>query len=151
MSTLTSELEALEKMRSQWLLINLIGFMIWDGFRILDNYLITGGLSNTFQIVLIVGWLIWTLGFIQLTRLGFRAKKTKVALEVLNDELVEHSRLRSWRFALIAVVLTQVIIMLLSFGSIEISGILAAELSLYVVVVSAIAGFVYFDRYPANG
>lgn len=151
MEALATEIEALEKMRTRWLLVNLMGFIIWDGFRIVDGYLINGGINNSLQVVLILGWLIWTLGFIQLTRLGFKAKKTKMAMEVLNDELVEHSRLKTWRFAFIVVVITQVVIVVLSLISIEISGMLAAEVSIYMAVVSAIAAFIYFERSAANG
>ncbi|MDW3196531.1 MAG: hypothetical protein R8G66_29415 [Cytophagales bacterium] len=151
MNTLANEIEALERMRTRWLLINLIGFIIWDGFRMLDSYVISGGISNTYQIILIIGWLIWVLGFIQLTRLGMKAKKTKMALQVLNDEMVAATRLKTWRLALIAVVFTQVGIIALSFDYIQISGVFAAELTIFVSVVSAIGSFIYFDRNPTDG
>lgn len=146
MNALVTEIETLEKMRTRWLLVNLIGFIIWDGFRMMDSYVISGGISNTYQIILIIGWLIWVLGFVQLTRLGMKAKKTKMALQILNDEMVTATRFKTWRLALIAVVLTQVFIVALSFGSIEISGVLAAELTIFVAVVSAIGSFIFFDR-----
>lgn len=151
MEAQATEIEALEKMRTRWLLVNLIGFIVWDGFRIIDGYLIEGGLAITFQFILFLGWLTWVLGFVQLTRLGLKAKKTKMALAILNDELVEHSRFKTWRFAFIIVVLTQVVIVVSSLISIEISGMLAAEISIYAAVVSAIAAFIYFERGAANG
>lgn len=30
--------EQLENQRSKWLILNLLGFVLWDGMRILDHY-----------------------------------------------------------------------------------------------------------------
>ncbi len=145
MTTVETQIEELEKMRSRWLLINLIGFVLWDGFRIFDSYLIEGGLATHFQIIYLFGWLTWTLGLVQLTRLGFKAKKVRQASQILNDELVELNRLKSWRLALFVVLITQVVIIALSFLSFDVSGILSAEISIFAAVTAALSAFTYYQ------
>lgn len=151
MKTLESQIEELETMRIRWLLVNLIGFILWDGFRVIDRYLIDGGLSGPMQIFTFLGWLLWVISFIQLIRLGNKVKKTKLASEILNDELVELSRLKSFQIAFGCVVIMQVVIIGISSVSFEISGALSAELSIFTAVVTAISAFIYFDKQMANG
>ena len=138
------ELELLEKWRIKWMTINLLGFCIWDGLRIGTSHFWDKP-SLILTIVMWIGWVIWVAGFVQLTRLSLKSKKTKQALEILNDELVEFNRLKAWRAALLMVGLLQVIIILLISFGIEISGLLAADLSIFVAVVSAIGGFLYYN------
>jgi len=151
MKTLEIQLEELEKMRAKWLLVNLVGFVFWDGFRIANNYLIEGGISTMLLIVYGLGWLTWVIGLVQLSRLSTKVKKTKLASQVLNDELVEFNRLKAWRVALFAVILTQVVVIVSNFLSVEVSGILSAEITVFVGVVSAITAFLYYDQSVANG
>jgi len=146
---LENRLEELEQMRSKWLFINLVGFVLWDGLRMIDLYILEE-LNPLGQILLWSGWLIWTVGLVQLTRLGFKVKKTKMATQILNDEWIELSRLKSWRLAFLAVTLTQVAIIVLNLFSFQISGIFAAELSIFVAVVSALLAFLYFNQEPVN-
>lgn len=150
MKSLETQIEELETMRTRWLLVILLGFIFWDGFRIIDGHLVEGGIANSLQIIIWTGWLIWVIGLVQLTRVGLKVKKTKMASQILNDELVELTRLKSWRFALIAVVSTQVVIICAPLFSIEISGILSAELSIFVAVVSALSAFTYYENELAN-
>jgi hypothetical protein len=145
MTTVETQIEELEKMRTRWLLVNLIGFVLWDGFRIIDSYLIEGGIATPFQIINLFGWLTWTLGLVQLTRLGFKAKKVRQASQILNDELVEIYRLKSWRLALFVVLLTQMVIIALSILSFDVSGILSAEISIFTAVTAALSAFIYYE------
>ncbi len=145
MKALEKQIEDLEKMRISWLLINLIGFILWDGFRIIDGHLIDGGISNSLQIFLLLGWLIWIIGFVQLIRVGLKVKKTKLASQILNDELVELNRLKSWRLGLIVVVMTQAVVIFLSSISFDISGILSAEISIFIAVIAVISAFIYYE------
>ncbi len=57
MTTVETQIEELEKMRSRWLLINLIGFVLWDGFRIFDSYLIEGRTCNSLSNNILI-WLV---------------------------------------------------------------------------------------------
>ena len=146
MQALETQIEELEKKRDRWLAINLIGFIVWDGFRIMDNYLIEGGVNNTLEFIYFLGWITWIIGLIQMFRLGYSVKKTHLASQVLNDEWVEFIRLKSWRLAFIMIVLIQIVIIGLQIFTVSVSGILSAELTLFVAVVSAIAAFIYYNK-----
>lgn len=149
--SLETQIEELEKMRTRWLCANLTGFILWDGFRIIDGHLTEQGVAAHFQIILWLGWLIWILSFIQLIRLGFKVKKVKQASQILNDELVEFNRFKSWRLALVVTVLTQAVIITLSAFSFNISGVLSAEISIFTAVTVALSAFIYYDTDIANG
>lgn len=146
MTTGETQIAYLEKMRTRWLLIVLIGFVLWDAFRIMDSYIIEGETAFHFKIVYFFGWLTWVLGVIQLTRLGIKANKVRQATQILNDELVKIYRLKSWRLALFVVLLTQVVILSLSMFSLNISGILSAEISIFTAVTAALSAFIYYEK-----
>lgn len=123
-----------------------IGFCIWDGLRIIDNYLLE---NHTFPLltgIMLLGWLIWLVGLIQIIRIGKEMNGNKLMSQILNDELIEHNRFKAWRASLVMVALTQVFIVMTTLFVTEVSGILAAELSIFVLVTSAIVGFLYFNK-----
>lgn len=99
---------------------------------------------------MIFGWLIWIISLIQILRLGKEMKKNKQLLQILNDELIELNRFKTWRIALFAVGLTQVFIIILTSFIIEISGLFASELSIFIIVVFCIGGFLYFNIETSN-
>jgi len=146
MRNLEKQVEVLEQKRSKWLLIGLIGFSIWDGSRIINAYLLDNYTSPIFTGLMLLGWLTWTVGLIKIIRLGKEMKRNKLFAQILNDELIELNRSKAWRASLIMVGLTQVLIMLTTLFVTEISGILAAELSIFVLCTSAVAGFIYFNK-----
>ena len=67
-------------------------------------------------------------------------------LQILNDDLIVVNRLKAWRLTLVAVVLTQVLVIAITLFAIKIPGVLMAELSVFVSVISAIGGFLYYDN-----
>lgn len=146
MEKLQVQVEVLEQNRSKWLLINLIGFCIWDGLRIVDNYLLGNYTSALLTGVTLLGWLIWIVGLIQIVRIGKEMGRNKQLAQILNDELIELNRFKAWRASLVMIVLTQGVIVITTLFVTEISGILAAELSIFVSVTSAIGGFLYFNK-----
>lgn len=145
MKNLQIKIEELEQKRSKWLIIGLIGFCIWDGLRIVDRYILSDHTYPILTGMLLLGWLIWSVGLIKILQIGKKLKHDKHVNQILNDELVELNRLKSWRFSLLMIGLTQVFIVITSFVT-NISGILAAELSIFVLVISAIGGFLYYNR-----
>lgn len=149
MEKLQTQVEVLEQTRAKWLFLNLIGFCIWDGLRIIENYL----LERTNPVItgiMIFGWLIWIISLIQILRLGKEMKKNKQLLQILNDELIELNRFKTWRIALFAVGLTQVFIIILTSFVTKISGLFASELSIFIIVVFCIGGFLYFNIETSN-
>ncbi len=146
MEKLQIRVEALEQRRSKWLMITLIGFCIWDGLRIVESYLLGNYTSPILIGIMLLGWLIWVIGLIQILRIGKEMKRNIQLCQILNDELIELTRFKAWRASLVMVGLTQAIIILTTLFVTEISGILAAEISIFVLVTSAIGGFFYFDR-----
>ena len=146
MEKLQIQVEALERKRSKWLIINLIGFCIWDGLRIIENYVLVNTVSPLRTGVMLLGGLIWMVALIKLLRLGNDMKGNKYLVQILNDELIELNRYKVWRASLLMVILTQVLIIIATFFVADISGILAAELSIFVFVTSALGGFSYFNK-----
>ena len=73
-------------------------------------------------------------------------KSNHQVFQILNDELIVVNQLKAWRLALVAVILTQVLIIAITLFAIEIPGILVAELSVFVSVVSVIGGFLYYNN-----
>ena len=150
MEKLHIQVEDFEQKRSKWLLISLIGFCIWDGARIIDTYLLENYNFPILTGILLSGWLIWLVGLIQIVRIGKKIKHNRRLTQILNDELVEINRFKTWRATLVMVALTQVLIITMTVFMPETSGIFAAELSIFVMVTSAISGFLYFNR-ESNG
>lgn len=146
MDNLQTQVEVLERKRSQWLTFNLIAFTMWDGARIIANYVMHDPAHPILTGFTLFGGIFWIISLLQILRLGKRMKKDMQVLRILNDDLIELNRLRSWRLALVVVALNQCLIIMLSLFGIEISGILAAELSIFVLVIAAIGGFLYYDR-----
>lgn len=151
MEKLQEELEGLEKWRTKWLFINLIGFCLWDGMRIAINYFLEASKNPILVAVMGLGWLLWILGLVQLLRFGAKARKTKQALQILNDELVTSNRLKAWRTGFLALSFTQVVIIVVTTLGMEVQGILAAEVSIFVAVTSAIGSFLYFNTEQNGG
>lgn len=145
MKTLQTQVEALEQKRSKWLVVNLIGFCIWDGARIIDSYILDKQYNTILTGIILLGGLFWMISLIQILRLGYEMKKDKQVLQVLIDELIQLNRFKAWRIALVAVGLAQVFIILLASFVTEVSGILAAEVSIFVLVISALGGFLYYN------
>lgn len=146
---LQDKVEVLERQRVTWLLINLIGFCVWDGLRIVDRYGFTGPSYPVITGLMLMGWLAWVSGLWQVFRLKREMNRDQRLLHMLNDERVEHNRFRAWRIGLIAVVLTQVAILSASLFAVEISGALAADLTILVAVAVATGGFLYNDASDA--
>lgn len=145
MEMLQEQLESLEKWRTKWLYINLVGFCIWDGTRIAKNYLLEDSKHGILTIILLIGWLIWISGLFQLIRFSNKVKKTRQAMHILNDELTQFNRLKAWKTAFLIVCTAQILVIVTSSFITEISGIFVAELSIFLAVVSAIGSFLYYD------
>ena len=148
MEKIQQQLENLEKGRSRWIFVNLIGFCVWDGMRILNNYF-----ANPLELpvstgIMILGWGIWILGLIQLFKVSAKAKQTKNAMGILNDELVQINRMKAWRLAFVVLCFSQVMVLLYSLAITNISSALSAEISIYIGVIAAIGGFLYFNNDP---
>jgi len=150
MEKLHLQVEDFEQKRSKWLIINLVGFCIWDGLRIIDTYLLENYNFPILTGIMLLGWLIWLVGLIQIVFIGEKIKRNRHLTQILNDELVEINRFKTWRATLVMVALTQVLIIIMALFVPEISGIFAAELSIFVMVISAIGGFFYFNK-ESNG
>ncbi len=145
METSQQNIELAEQKRSKWLIINLIGFFIWDGLRIIDSYILINQPKQIITGAILLGATIWIVSLIQLMKFGKSIKNNRQVMQILNDELMELNRLKTWRFALLSLVLTQVVIIGFSLLSNSITGLLAAELSIFVTVLSSIGGFLYFN------
>lgn len=143
MENLQTQVEELEQKRSKWLILNLIGFCVWDGSRIIQNYLMDNHPALT--LITLLGWLIWVVSLVQILRLGKKISADRHVFQILNDELIELTRFKSWRAALVAVTITQGFIILLTSFVTEVSALFAAELTIFVAVLSSIGSFLYYN------
>lgn len=136
--------EKIEQKRSKWLLLNLLGFVLWDGIRILQGYLLTD-----FRIILtpleLVGGLLWMVSLVQLLRLGKDIKANPLLQAIFNDELVLLHRMQAWKTGFIVVLGTQIAFLLVHLFY-PFSAALAAELSIFLGVSASITAFIYFQR-----
>lgn len=137
--------EKLEQKRNKWLLLNLLGFILWDGVRILQSYL----LKTEFSIVLtpleLIGGLLWIISLVQILRLGKSIKENPLLQAILNDELVLLHRMQAWKAGFIVVLGTQIAFLLVHLFY-PFSAALAAELSIFLGVSASITAFIYFQR-----
>ncbi|WPP50197.1 hypothetical protein [Catalinimonas niigatensis] len=132
--------EQLEQKRSKWLLINLLGFILWDGIRILQGYILKTEFSLIFTPLELLGWLLWAISLIQILRLGKNIKANPLLQDILNDELVRLNRMQAWKTGFIVVLSTQIILLLVHLFY-PFSAALGAEVTIFLGVVSSIAAF----------
>lgn len=145
MDKLQVQIEALEQKRSRWLKAILIGFSIWYGFRIVDTYFLEKQSHPILLGIVILGFFVWLFFLVKLLSLVKEINSTKQINQILNDELVTLNRLKTWRMAFIAVVLTQAVILFLSLFVRELPGMFVAELSIFVAVAFSLGGFLYYN------
>ncbi len=144
MSEIYINIEKLESKRTKYLRLNLIGFVIWAGLRIVDNYILSGS-NPVLLAALAVGCIIWIVSLLQILRLGSKVKKNKEAQAIFNDELIIQHRLKAWKFGFICVILTQVVLILSHLLFSNFSGQMAAEITVFVGITAAVGAFTYFD------
>ncbi len=146
MKNLTQQIEDLESKRIKWLSINLAGFCIWDSLRITTNHLLDISDAPLLTGIMLLGWLIWIIGLVQIIRLSSKVRKTRLALEIMNDELFKINLLKAFRTALVTVIVAQLAIILITTFITHLSGIFVAEISVFISVTTVIGAFLYFNR-----
>ncbi len=150
MKSLEIELEELETKRTRLLITILVGYFIWDSTRILDLFILKETFPSYLSALLGFGWLIFFVGLVKLLRMGSKIKKSKIAQQVLNDEWIESNRLKAFKTGYMAVLGVQLIIIILSTVSVEISGLLSAEISKFVAVISVLISFLLLNKSEPN-
>lgn len=137
--------EKLEQERSKWLLLCLLGFILWDSIRILHGYILQT-LPDMLMIPLeLLGGLLWMISLVQIFRLGKRIHSNPLLQRMLNDELVRSNRMNAWKTGFIVVLGTQAALLVVHMFH-PFSAALGAEISIFLGVVSSIAAFISLNK-----
>ncbi|MES2731462.1 MAG: hypothetical protein V4714_06925 [Bacteroidota bacterium] len=131
--------------RIKWIKWMLLGFMLWDGARISEKYLFPGQYEFVLAPMIAIGTIIWMVGMLKLSQLSKLLKKNKQLNIILNDEMIVLHRLKAFTTGFYALVATQVLIQFISYSH-PFSSILAADISIFVGVVSAGVAFIVYHR-----
>jgi ABC-type spermidine/putrescine transport system permease subunit I len=124
-----------------------IAFMFWYGFYIYSsNVQIENRTVRIIGIVLVlITWLIWTAYLLKLMRLGKILKNNEVVNNAINNELIEHYKLKS-SFVGLVVTLISITVLLGISSFVQIQGKLVCEILLYVIVSSPLIAFLLYNK-----
>ena len=137
--------EYIEHKRDHWMKWNLVGFVLWQGLRLVQQYLVPGHYLALLLPLTLLGAGIWGVSLLKLTQL-LQVKKANPALQaILNDELIVAHRWKAAGVGFGILLLMQVLIEVVSYFY-PFSASLSAELSIFVGVVSALGAFLYWHR-----
>ncbi|MGD0590476.1 MAG: hypothetical protein ABSA44_06710 [Bacteroidota bacterium] len=124
-----------------------IGFMLWYGFYIYSsNFQIENRILKIIVIILVlVTWFIWTIYLVKFMRLGKMLKHNDEVNDALNNELIQHYRLKS-SFVGLVVTMISIGVLLGITSFVQIPGKLVCEILLYVIVSAPLIAFLMYNR-----
>jgi len=124
-----------------------ITFTLYYGFYIYSsNFQIENRILKIAVIILALAtWIIWTIYLIKFIRLGKMLKHNDEVNDALNNELIQHYRLKSAFVGLVATMISiGVLLGITSF--VQIPGKLVCEILLYVIVSSPLIAFLMYNK-----
>lgn len=141
----TSTIEQLDQFRYNNIKWFTISWAIWYGAFIIKNVLT----NKIFVLVIIAigltSWIFWVINLYRFITLGIVVNNDPVLKSALNDELMQHNRLRA--FTIGYWVTTIVIGVLLIFALFtNISAQLVCEIALYIAVLSGLISSLIYNR-----
>lgn len=145
--------EQLEKKRLKYLKINLIGFIIWYPSLIANTHDVAFHVIGTGMLVIsnLIGFILWAWSLRKITSLGKMLKSNKLMLEILGDEFFKENQKKSFRMALIAIGVSQIVFILWTTLSGDISGRLVAELGILILVTAHVGSFIFYQGKEDDG
>jgi hypothetical protein len=138
--------ERLARERRTILTGTLVGFALWQGGGIARELTPASGAARGVELAgELVGAVVWAVFFIRMKI--WQARTVGAIGRAVADELWRHRMLVSFAVAFFAVAFTQAAIIFVSvFAPSPPSALLAARISIYVAVLTAIGTFLYLDR-----
>jgi hypothetical protein len=143
----TSIIEQYDRMRYNIIKGFTVAFMLWYGFYIcFSNFQFENRMVKIISIILIlITWIIWTIYLVKLIKFGKKLKHDGEVNNAINNELIQHYKLKSSFVGLIsAIVATGIIIGIASFKNIP--GKLVCEILLYVTISSSAIAFLIYNK-----
>lgn len=138
------QIEKLESKRTRLIKVNLAGFILWDGMRIVNAYLLTNP-APVLKFIEILGWALWFVSLFMILSLRRKINSSRQMSAILNDELILSNRLKAWRFAFGSVMVMNGCLIAINLFW-PVSGIFAAESSIFAGVVATIGSFLYYSE-----
>lgn len=127
----------------------LIGFSVWQVADLADRFgaaTLSRSMHNALGAITLVGVLIYLASLIWLAPMTKLIKANPALRESLNDELVQHLRLKASSFGFGAAMAVQVVPIVASIAGAPLAGVLVARLTLFVGVAAALGAFLVFER-----
>ena len=139
--------EKLDRSRRRMLAGLLAALIAWLALRIVELLGAPGSGAVTSALVglLIVGGAVWLFHFVLMIGSANAVRGNRSLLEALNDERVRSNRRRAFSFGFVAVLATQLVMLVASIRT-DIPVGLALNLTLAVAIASAIGAFLVYDR-----
>ncbi len=138
--------DELDRSRRQVLLGIVIGYSIWlVTFLLLQDWRLPIGVDLAILGIGLAGCGYWTFHLLRMLRMERVLRRQPELADAMNDEFVQQKRWKAWKFAFIAVLVCQALLILVNLW-IPFDAGLAAQLTIWVAVVSSIGAFLYYDR-----
>jgi hypothetical protein len=145
-----SVIEDHDRLRGHMLLGALVGFAVWQGATIANELLAPTTTPRSMRITLVVislaGGAYWSFYLFKILRWGRHISTDAAVATALNDERTELNRLKAFRLAFFAVMLTQLIVMIASLFFLTIPAMISAQLTILVGCTAFIGGFLLYER-----
>lgn len=123
--------EKLERRKLVGLKLSLFGFALGGIGRILDAEFLWESVNDYLLVLQVIGGFILLIGLIIITIVMVRVRKDKLLKQLFNDELSVETQLKTWKMGLIAVIVAQLALIVMSSVH-EFGMLLAAEITIYV-------------------
>ena len=146
---MSSTKDALDHTRQRMLVGMLVGFALWQGIRIADGFAV----AHTDWVALrwgllatgLAGWLCWSYYLVRMLMLGRKLRAEPALAAALNDEFIQHGRLRAFATAFWVVMAGQAVAA--GFGAfLRLDGALVANITILIGVSAAIGAFLLYTR-----
>ncbi|HWQ45230.1 MAG TPA: hypothetical protein VN376_00100 [Longilinea sp.] len=138
--------DELDRSRRQVLLGIMIGYSVWlIAFLLLQDWRLPIWIDLAILGLGLVGCGYWFFQLLRMLRMEKMLRRQPELADAMNDEYVQQKRWKAWKFAFIAILVCQAVIILVNLWIPFDAGI-GAQLTIWVGVVSSIGSFLFYDR-----
>jgi hypothetical protein len=139
--------ELLDRSRRRMLMGLLSALIAWVALRIWGvlGASESGAVDLTLTGLLILGGAVWLLYLVRMIGYAHAARADRSLLDALYDERVRANRRRAFSFGFVAVLVSQLVMLVASIGA-DLPVGLVVNLTLAVAIASAIGAFLVYDR-----
>jgi hypothetical protein len=141
--------ELLDKSRRKMLIGFAAGFGIWRGSYILKHLIpplpVFHAVFAYLLIISFIGWAMWFYYLIKIIKLSRIIKKNPALNNTLNNEYIQHIRLKAFSVSFVLMLLIQPVLLFTSFF-ISITVPIIIDINISIAVLSVIIAYLIFDR-----